>query len=100
MMVIFSLHMYQVAMTLDEQLDHFKEYRSKLKSLVGENETIHILSRGLVVVVAGSNDIANTYFGRVIRRSQYDINSYTDFLSKSAKDFMTVMYCFLLSFCS
>ncbi|CAM8919058.1 unnamed protein product [Rhodiola kirilowii] len=78
----------EVARTLSQQLDQFKEYKLKLNSLVGENETSHILSRSLFVIVAGSNDIANTYFGSLIRRLQYDINSYTDFLSKLASDFI------------
>uniref|UniRef100_A0A7N0R835 Uncharacterized protein n=1 Tax=Kalanchoe fedtschenkoi TaxID=63787 RepID=A0A7N0R835_KALFE len=82
-----------VARTLPHQLEQFREYKSKLTSLVGDNETSHIVSRSLYMIVAGSNDIANTFFGPItIRQSQYDIDSYTDFISKSAKDFMTDLY--------
>ncbi|CAM8912515.1 unnamed protein product [Rhodiola kirilowii] len=83
---------YGVARTLSQQLDQFKEYKAKLNSVVGENETSRILSRSLFMIVAGSNDIANTFYGPTIRRSQYDINSYTDFMSSSASDFTMNLY--------
>ncbi|GAB2231117.1 hypothetical protein Droror1_Dr00027405, partial [Drosera rotundifolia] len=40
------------------------------------------------LVVAGSDDIANTYFDTPFRRRDYDVNSYTDLMSNSASSFI------------
>ncbi|XP_057794884.1 GDSL esterase/lipase EXL1-like [Salvia miltiorrhiza] len=82
-----------VAVTsLSDQLGHFKEYIGKLKGAVGEEGTNKILKEGLFLVVAGSDDLANTYFTVGIRRMQYDISSYADLLVASASDFIQEIY--------
>ena len=75
---------------LSEQLEHFKEYIGKLKGAVGEESTNKILKEGLFLLVAGSDDLANTYFTVGIRRMQYDISSYADLLVSSASEFIQV----------
>ncbi|KAE8720694.1 GDSL esterase/lipase EXL2 [Hibiscus syriacus] len=77
---------------LSEQLDHFREYIWKLRSYVGEEETTFILSKSLFLVVAGSDDIANTYFLLRVRKLQYDVPSYTDLMANSALDFLKELY--------
>lgn len=67
----------------------------KLKLLVGENKTNFILAKGLFLVVAGSDDIANTYFTLRARKLQYDIPAYTDLMANSASDFLNVSFSFL-----
>ncbi|GAB2231118.1 hypothetical protein Droror1_Dr00027406 [Drosera rotundifolia] len=44
------------------------------------------------LVVAGSDDIANTYFDTPFRRRDYDVNSYTDLMSNSASSFIQDLY--------
>ncbi|KAG6432024.1 hypothetical protein SASPL_103597 [Salvia splendens] len=78
--------------SLSEQLEHFKEYIGKLKGAVGEEGTNKILKEGLFLLVAGSDDLANTYFTVGIRRMQYDISSYADLLVASASDFIQAIY--------
>lgn len=41
-------------------------------------------------MVAGSDDLANTYFTVGLRRLQYDINSYTDLMVEGASTFIQV----------
>ncbi|KAG8492146.1 hypothetical protein CXB51_015679 [Gossypium anomalum] len=43
-------------------LNYFKEYIGKLKAIAGEEKTNFILAKSMFLVVAGSDDIANTYF--------------------------------------
>ena len=76
---------------MSEQLDLFKQYIAKLKQLVGEARTNFILAKSLFLVVAGSDDIANTYFVLRARKSQYDVPAYTDLMVNSATDFLKVM---------
>ncbi|CAI0382538.1 unnamed protein product [Linum tenue] len=74
-------------LSLSQQLRYFKEYTAKVKSMVGEKRTHFILGNAVYLVVAGSDDIANTYF--LLRaRSNYDIPSYTSLMSDSASNFV------------
>ncbi|XP_014504189.1 GDSL esterase/lipase EXL3-like [Vigna radiata var. radiata] len=78
--------------SLSSQLDMFKEYIGKLKGIVGESRTNFILANSLYLVVAGSDDIANTYFVAHARILQYDIPSYTDLMVNSASNFVKDLY--------
>ncbi|KAJ7966899.1 GDSL esterase/lipase [Quillaja saponaria] len=77
---------------LSTQLQQFNEYIGKLKSNFGEERTNFILSKSGVIVVAGSNDLANSYFTTGIRKLQYDIPSYTDLMLKHASAFVKELY--------
>ncbi|KAL4311324.1 hypothetical protein GQ457_01G025680 [Hibiscus cannabinus] len=83
---------YQSVIPLSEQLDHFREYIWRLRSIVGEEETNFILAKSLFLVVAGSDDIANTYFLLRVRKFQYDVPSYTTLMANSALDFLKELY--------
>lgn len=85
----------QSVLSLSDQIEYFKDYIMKLKLLVGENKTKFILAKGLFLVVAGSDDIANTYFTLRARKLQYDIPAYTDLMANSASDFLNVSFSFL-----
>ena len=77
----------------------FKQYIGKLKQIVGEDRTNFILANSLFLVVAGSDDIANTYFVARVRQLQYDVPAYTDLMVNSASDFVKVgLRFFLFSF--
>ena len=82
---------YQSAIPLSDQIKLFKEYIERLKGVVGDEGTSTILANSLFVVVAGSNDIINTYFSTPIRRSHYDVASYTDLLITLASSFVQVI---------
>ena len=68
----------------------FKEYVGKLKGMVGENRTNFIIANSVVLVVSGTDDIANTYFIARVRQLQYDVPAYTDLMLNSATDFLKV----------
>ncbi|PIA27856.1 hypothetical protein AQUCO_07500042v1 [Aquilegia coerulea] len=77
---------------LSQQLDLFKEYIGKIKVMVGEDATASIISESFYVVVAGSDDIANTYFNTPIRRYKYDLHAYTDLMVEGATSFIQGLY--------
>nr|XP_016469134.1 PREDICTED: GDSL esterase/lipase EXL3-like isoform X1 [Nicotiana tabacum] len=76
---------------LSRQLTQFIEYTGKLKVLVGEEEANYILKNSLFMVVAGTDDLANSYFTAGIRLKQ-DINSYTDLMVAEASKFLNELY--------
>lgn len=83
-------------MSLSSQLESFKEYIGKLKQIVGDEKTNYIITNTLYLVVAGSDDIANTYFTLGIGRYEYDINTYSALVVTYAANFVQVN--FLLHF--
>lgn len=78
-------------LSLNDQLEMFKEYIEKLKVLVGEDGTNFILANSLFMVVAGSDDFANTYF-TLRARKEYDVPSYANFMVTSASTFLKELY--------
>ncbi|XP_027354610.1 GDSL esterase/lipase EXL3-like [Abrus precatorius] len=78
--------------SLSDQLEMFKEYIGKLKGIVGEDRTNFILANSFYLVVAGSDDIANTYFIARVRQLHYDIPAYTDLMVNSASAFVKELY--------
>uniref|UniRef100_A0A251UML7 Putative SGNH hydrolase-type esterase domain-containing protein n=1 Tax=Helianthus annuus TaxID=4232 RepID=A0A251UML7_HELAN len=79
-------------LSFDDQLNQFKEYIEKLKGMVGVERTQFILENSFFLVVAGSDDLANTYFTVGIRRLEYDVPSYADLMVSSASNIIQDIY--------
>ncbi|KAA3488961.1 GDSL esterase/lipase EXL3-like isoform X1 [Gossypium australe] len=79
-------------LSMADQLNLFKEYIAKLKQLIGEEKKNFIIANSLYLVVAGSDDIANTYFVLGARKMQYDVPAYTDLMLNSATEFLKELY--------
>nr|CAD1821318.1 unnamed protein product [Ananas comosus var. bracteatus] len=71
-----------------DQLNLFDEYKQKLTEIAGEEKTTSIIAESLFIVCAGSDDIANNWFINPIRKLQYDLPSYVDFLMQQASEFL------------
>ncbi|XP_010477243.1 PREDICTED: GDSL esterase/lipase At1g20120 [Camelina sativa] len=80
------------AIPMSKQLTYFQEYIEKVKGFVGKEKAEHIISQGLAIVVAGSDDLANTYYGEHLEEFLYDIDSYTTFMANSATSFAMQLY--------
>uniref|UniRef100_A0ACD5W7J9 Uncharacterized protein n=1 Tax=Avena sativa TaxID=4498 RepID=A0ACD5W7J9_AVESA len=78
-------------LSMDNQLDMFKEYKGKLKSIAGAQRAAYIVSTSLYLVVTGSDDLANTYFTTPFRRD-YDLESYIQYIVQCATDFIKKLY--------
>ncbi|ONI32334.1 hypothetical protein PRUPE_1G361900 [Prunus persica] len=78
--------------SLSDQLKQFKEYIKKLKAIAGEERANFIISNSLIFVVAGTNDISNTYFLTGLRKLEYDVPSYTDLMLNYASVFVKDLY--------
>ncbi|XP_028784675.1 GDSL esterase/lipase EXL3-like [Neltuma alba] len=80
------------AISLSDQVELLRQYKQRLKALVGEDRSDFIISNSFVFVVAGSNDISNTYFLSHARQVQYDVPTYTDLMVTSASDLVKDLY--------
>ncbi|XP_027911991.1 GDSL esterase/lipase EXL1-like [Vigna unguiculata] len=81
-----------LVLSLSDQLDKFKEYKTKIQDMVGENTTTTIISKSIYILSSGSNDITNTFFLLPFRRLQYNISTYTDLMVSKAKEFLEDLY--------
>ncbi|KAM5578352.1 hypothetical protein ABKV19_008592 [Rosa sericea] len=79
-------------LSLSDQLNLFKEYKSKINAAVGNERTATLLSKSLFVLSIGSNDLALNYFSTPLRSAHYDIPAYTDFLLELASNFFQELY--------
>ena len=80
---------FQSVLTMDDQLDLFKEYKGKLNSIAGASRAADIVSKSLYLVVTGTDDLANTYFTTPFRRD-YDLESYIEYIVRCGTDFIKV----------
>ncbi|RLN17439.1 hypothetical protein C2845_PM02G13710 [Panicum miliaceum] len=78
-------------LTMDNQLDLFKEYKEKLKRITGARRAGEIVATSVYMVVTGTDDLANTYFTTPFRRD-YDLESYIEFVVRCASDFIKKLY--------
>ena len=88
----FFFFFQKSVISLPDQLRMFKEYIGKLNATVGAEQTNFILANSLFFLVAGSNDIANTYYLSHAREIMYDISSYTDLMIKFASGVLEVSF--------
>jgi hypothetical protein len=81
----------QNTLSSTDQLKLFHDYKQKLTALVGQKEMTRVISQSVFFTLMGPNDIINNYFLLPLRRHQYDLPSYVDFLVSSAINFTKVI---------
>ncbi|KAF3322130.1 GDSL esterase/lipase EXL3 [Carex littledalei] len=86
----FDLLTAQVAgvLSMPEQLQKFKEYQGKVRTIIGEKKAAELFSQSVYGIIAGSDDVANTYFTTPFRIAQYDYSSYANLMLKGASSFV------------
>ncbi|XP_031387527.1 GDSL esterase/lipase EXL3-like isoform X3 [Punica granatum] len=78
--------------SMPNQLNLFKQYKRNITAAVGQKQAAKIVAQSTYVMIAGNNDIANTYFSTPFRRVHYDVPSYTDLLIDHASSFFMDLY--------
>ncbi|KAL0305680.1 UNVERIFIED_CONTAM: GDSL esterase/lipase [Sesamum radiatum] len=69
---------------------HFKEYRAKLEAGIGKDKTKELIKNALFLVSAGTNDFVVNYFTIPIRRYNYTIPSYMNFVLQEALQLLQI----------
>lgn len=91
----FAVNKNQMAIPMLDQLQMFTNYIRRLHVLVGRAETNHILNNSLFLVASGSDDFVLNYFSYPMRKLEYDIPSFVDYLVSKASTFLQVKVCTL-----
>ncbi|XP_011086020.1 GDSL esterase/lipase At5g45960-like [Sesamum indicum] len=74
--------------SVQRQLEYFKEYKAKLEAAIGKERTKTLISKAAFLISAGTNDIVLNYFATPFRRQTYNITSYQQFLLEHVKQFI------------
>lgn len=69
-------HLTQGALSMQEQLDNFKEYKCKLVQKIGKKQTEELISKSLYVISAGTNDFIVSYITLKVRELSYSVTEY------------------------
>ncbi|KAF6174106.1 hypothetical protein GIB67_020288 [Kingdonia uniflora] len=70
----------------------FKEYKEKLIKVVGETEANSIIGGALVMISAGTNDIIFSFYDSFVRRVEFNMGRYQDFLLQKLHDRIKELY--------
>ncbi|XP_060202599.1 GDSL esterase/lipase At5g45960-like [Lycium barbarum] len=74
--------------SLSKQLEYFKEYQGKIEATIGKEQMNNLIKEALVLVSAGTNDFVVNYNTFPVRRKNYTISAYTDFLLQHVEQFL------------
>lgn len=79
------------AIPVSKQIEYFKGYVAKLKSIAGENETRKIVGDALVIVSAGTNDFLFNFYDIPTRKLEFNITGYQDYIQSRLQIFIKVI---------
>ncbi|KAJ7959899.1 GDSL esterase/lipase [Quillaja saponaria] len=77
---------------LSKQIEHFRTYVQRLKRNTGKEEAGKILRNALVVMSSGTNDFIFNFYDVPLRRLEYNISGYQDFLQNRLQIFIKELY--------
>ncbi|GAV76724.1 Lipase_GDSL domain-containing protein [Cephalotus follicularis] len=80
------------AISLSQQLDYFKEYKTKLVEIAGKSNASSIISGALYLVSAGSSDFVQNYYIDPLLYEAYSPLQFSDILIKSYSNFIQNLY--------
>lgn len=83
----------QSVIPLWKEVEFFKEYRRRLTAYVGKTEAAYIVREAVYIVSIGTNDFIENYYTPVgLRRSEFTVEEYMDFIVGLAGDFFRDIY--------
>ncbi|KAL6574046.1 hypothetical protein OROHE_001588 [Orobanche hederae] len=75
--------------SLSDQLENFKNgYRPKIEAAIGKDKTKELINNALFFVSAGTNDFVVNYFMLPIRRRNYTIPGYMNFVLRETRQLL------------
>ncbi|KAK3132512.1 hypothetical protein QOZ80_6AG0523320 [Eleusine coracana subsp. coracana] len=73
------------AVSLRQQIQHFKEYKARLRHAKGDAAANHIITRSLYIFSVGASDFLGNYLLYPIRRRRFTLPEYEAFLVGAAE---------------
>ncbi|XVE78523.1 hypothetical protein DITRI_Ditri13aG0151900 [Diplodiscus trichospermus] len=75
-----------------KEVEYYKEYQNKLRAYLGDNKANEIISDALYLISIGTNDFLENYYALPLRKSQFTVQQYEDFLIGIAENFVRQIY--------
>ncbi|RCV29681.1 hypothetical protein SETIT_6G031600v2 [Setaria italica] len=80
------------AVTLTQQIEHFKEYKEKLARAKGDAAASHAIARSLYLLSVGATDLLANYLLFPIRRYRFTLPEYEEYLVGAAEAAVRAIY--------
>ncbi|XP_077225629.1 GDSL esterase/lipase APG-like [Tasmannia lanceolata] len=80
------------ALSLPQQLEYFKEYKSKLANLAGSSKASSIISGALYILSAGSSDFVQNYYIDPFLYKVYSPDEFSNILIQRFSSFINELY--------
>ncbi|XP_022947805.1 GDSL esterase/lipase At1g06990-like [Cucurbita moschata] len=74
------------------QIDMSKNYIQRLTRIVGVDESKKIIGSALVILSVGTNDFTKNFYDLAVRKLQYNISGYQDFIQDRLQNFIKEIY--------
>ncbi|KAK7843842.1 gdsl esterase/lipase [Quercus suber] len=76
----------------EQQLEHYKEYKTKLVEIAGRSNASSIISGAIHLISAGSSDFVQNYYIDPLLYKAYTPDQFSDILIQSYTDFIQNLY--------
>ncbi|KAL5735047.1 hypothetical protein ACOSP7_032908 [Xanthoceras sorbifolium] len=80
------------AIPISKQIKLFRDYIRRIKGIVGEEKAKKIISGSLVLFSAATNDFIINFYDIPIRRLEFTVSGYQDFLLDKLQSFVKELY--------
>lgn len=80
------------AIPLEQQLEYYKEYKTKLAEIAGRSNASSIISGAVYLISAGSSDFVQNYYIDPFLYEAYTPDQFSDILIRSYTDFIQNLY--------
>lgn len=75
-----------------KQVEYFKEYKSLLEEMVSEENAANIIGDAIFLLVSGTNDFMGNYDVLPVRKKQFSVAEYEDFLLEVCSKIVEDLY--------
>ncbi|KAE8659683.1 GDSL esterase/lipase [Hibiscus syriacus] len=82
---------------LSKQLEYFREYKMRLRQMVGGRKAESIIKNAVAVLSMGTNDFLQNYYLEPIRPKQYTLEEYQNYLASCMSEDVKICWFLILT---
>lgn len=79
-----------MVLPMSKQVEIFESYITRLRRIAGDDGAKIVVNGALIMISAATNDFVNNYYNFPIRRAEFDIHGYQDFLLQKMENLIEV----------
>ncbi|OMO65239.1 Lipase, GDSL [Corchorus olitorius] len=78
--------------SIPQQVEYFREYKERVKAAIGKKNMENIINKSLFLVSCGTNDFVVNYFTLPIRRKNFSVSAYQQFILQNVKQLLQELW--------